>query len=468
MIAILLALTGLAYAAPPADLDGLVALALERDPEAAALGYDADAARARSAGAYRLMDPQLMAGGEALGSKEEMEPPMWMIGGTQMFRGWGEAAARSDRLDLDAERALADRDRVEADLRARLWQASARIAALDEEIRLLDEQRQSAAALREVAISRYATGTSADGMPGAAMDGMSGGSMDGMGGMAEGVRPPLVTPRGGSAMPGMAGMGGAPSGGGSRGPSVPDFGSAAPIPTAGATGGDAGGLATLLRLDAELARVEADRAALEATRAGEIAVLARFVGEEAASAVASGPGSFYGGDRVGAPELRLAGIDREAAAADLALARSTRNPDVMLSVGERLMADGMPMGTDVSVGVAIPLWGGAGKEISAARAEAVAAESREDRVERDLAVAVDQAKAALAAAEARAGVLERVALPRAQAGWDATLGLFAAGQARLDEVVRAWETLLEVGRETVAARRDVQLRAAELARVEAP
>jgi outer membrane protein TolC len=169
---------------------------------------------------------------------------------------------------------------------------------------------------------------------------------------------------------------------------------------------------------------------------------------------------------VAVPEVGLAELDVAAASTDLELARAMRRPDFMVNVTETVMPDGMPMGTDLSIGVEVPLWGGKGREIDAARADLAAAAARQDRVLRDLAVAVEQGRAALEAAEARSEALDTVALPRARAAWDATLALFAAGTANEDDVVRAWETWLDVGREAVAARLDVQRRAAELARVE--
>jgi outer membrane protein TolC len=456
-----------AQAAPPPDLQGLVALALTRAPELQALSYEATAARARAVAGRRPMDPQLMVGVEALGAMPDAaDPTMAMVGVTQMFRGFGEGKAWAARAELDAVRAETDSQRLQADLRTGLWQSAARIGALQEQLRLIEEQVQSAIAARQVALARYGSGAVVSGMPG-----MSGGGMSGMGGtdsMPMGTQPPVVTPRGGGGgMPGMAGMGGS-SRGSAQGPSVlaaTEMG-AASGPPAGAMGGADSGLGSVLRLDAQIARVEAERAGLVAELEGETLVLAVLVGEEAARAVEATPASYLGSGRSRVPERQLAEIDRQAAQAELQLARKARSPDLMVSVGERLMPDGMPAGTDVALGVEIPVWGGRGRAIDAARSGLAAAEARQGQVERELSIAVAQARAALAAAQARASALDTVAVPRIRAAWEASLALFGAGTANQDEVVRAWEAWIGIEREAVVARRDVQLRAAELARVE--
>jgi outer membrane protein TolC len=119
-----------AQASPPPDLQGLVALALARAPELQALSYEAEAARARAISGRRPMDPQLMLGVEALGAMPDAaDPTMAMVGVTQMFRGFGEGKAWAARAELDAVRAETDGQRLEADLRTRLWQSAARIGA---------------------------------------------------------------------------------------------------------------------------------------------------------------------------------------------------------------------------------------------------------------------------------------------------------------------------------------------------
>jgi outer membrane protein TolC len=460
---------GLAFATVPSDLDGLVGLALERDPEVRALESDAARAQSQATGASRLMDPKLMVGLQAIGSMDPAEPPMGMVGATQMFRGWGEGRARSVRLELDGLRSGVDRDRVAVDLRTRLWQSAARIGTFQETLALLDDQLRSANGLRELAFARYAAGADV-GTGMAPMGGPGGSAMGGMGSggpMEMGVAPPVVVPRGGggSGM-GMGMGGGAPQ---STGPAVPGFQAPGAAPSAPIAPVSTGGLATLLRLDAELAGVVAEREALAARLDGERRVLALFVGAEAEEAVAATPAAFLGTAGAGVPEQRLAELDREAAEADVTVARTARRPDLMVSVAERIMLmEGMLGGTDVGVGFDLPLWGGRGREIDAAEAGVAAAKAREDLVARELSVASEQARAALTAAAARSSALDGVALPRARAAWDATLALFAAGQARQDDAVRAWETWLDLGRQAKDARLDVQLRAAELARVEGP
>lgn len=458
--------TWTAAAAPPADLDGLVEVALAGDPGALALALDADAARARASGAGRLVDPQLMLGVDAIGAPmDAADPTMGMVGITQMLRGFGEGRALSSRAALDAERALVERDVVEADLRLRLWQAAARVRALDEELRLLDEQIRGAGAARTIAFARYGAGAvvseSMGAMQGAGM------AMDGMDGMPMDTAPPAVVPRGGGGG-GMAGMAMGGGTGASRGPVVPTASPtlASVAPGAPMTSGASGGIPVLLRLDAEIARVDAERAALVADLDGELAVLAAFVGDEAAAAVRAEPDRYLGAAVALAPEVALADLDRRIAQADLTVARRARNPDVMVSVAERLMPDGMPAGTDVALGIELPLWGSRGRLVDASVAQVAASEARLARVDRDLRVAADRAEAALAAARARADALELAAVPRARQAWEASLALFGAATTTSDDVVRTWTTWITIEREAVAARRDVQLRAAELARVE--
>ena len=87
-----------ASAAPPADLDRLVEVAFAQHPLAVELAPDADAARARSVGAGRPMDPQLMLGVVGIGAPMDApDPTMWMVGVTQMFRGFGEGRALAER-----------------------------------------------------------------------------------------------------------------------------------------------------------------------------------------------------------------------------------------------------------------------------------------------------------------------------------------------------------------------------------
>jgi outer membrane protein TolC len=475
MLAALVLLAAAAPAAPaapaarPADLAGLVDVALGRDPEVRALSFDAEAALARASAARRPMDPQVMVGVESLGvPMDDVDPTMGMLGATQMLRGGGEGAASSARLSLDATRSEVDGDRLVADLRTRLWQSAARIGALDAELGLLDAQVRSASALLDMALARYGAGaTGAAAMGDGAMGAME--AMPSDGGMAMGAEPPAVVPRGsGGGMPGMSGMGGSSS-----------RPAAAPIPSAGMAaveaapsvggGAGAGGLAALLRLDAGIARLEADRAALGFELDGELAVLAVFVGAEATAAVRAAPHAYLGVDAGGeVPERRLAEVDAAAAAADVRVARAARRPDLMVSVAQRFMPEGMPNGTDVSVGVEVPLWGGRGRAIDAANAALSAAEARSDRVDRDLEVALARSRAALEAARDRAAALDERALPRARQAWEASVAGFAAGALGQEEVVRVWESSIAIEREAVAARRDVQLRAAELARLGGP
>ncbi|MFZ5482029.1 MAG: TolC family protein, partial [Myxococcota bacterium] len=197
-----LLLATLATAAVPADLDALVALALERDPAVLALSRDAEAARAAADAARTPMNPELMVGVDALGAPADAaDPTMAMVGVEQMLQGWGQARAQAARVELDATRAESDRARVEADLRLLLAQSAVRIRAERDDAALLDEQIRQAAALREVGLRRWRSGAAPGG--GGMSPGMPAGGMDEMPESA----PPRVEPRksGGGGMAGMSG-----------------------------------------------------------------------------------------------------------------------------------------------------------------------------------------------------------------------------------------------------------------------
>jgi outer membrane protein TolC len=465
MTPLFLLLMRLALADPPADLNALVQMALERDPTAAALQYEAQAAGSRAQGTRRPMDPQLMFGVGALGAPmDSVDPTMLMVGATQMFRGPGEARAQAAIPALLADRSEADLARLQADLCLQLWQTAARVRALQAELQLVDEQARAAGALLEVARVRYGAGAAPGGM------GSGMGSASGMGGMnapdgamGMGASPPAVLARsGGGSMAGMGGMGGA-----SRADAVavpaPMAASDAPLPT---TGGGGGGLPALLRLDAAVARLEADRAALRADLDGELTVLEALVGQEGAAAVNASPERFLGAELGNeAPETRLAEIEAEIAEAELNAAQIARRPDWMVAGALRIMPEGMVEGADISVGVELPVWGSKQQEIDARAADLSAVERRVSAVERDLTVARARAQATLVAATARADVLESTALPRAESAWKASVQLYASGQGDAESALQAWQIWTELGREAVRARRDAELRAAELARL---
>lgn len=236
-----------------------------------------------------------------------------------------------------------------------------------------------------------------------------------------------------------------------------------PLPPSASSGA---GLPALLRLDAAVARLEADREALRAELEGELAVLTKIVGSEAAAAVAAAPERYLGTRRAGeVPETRLAEIETARADAALAAAMIARRPDWMVSAALRVMPEGMVEGVDVSVGVELPLWNGKRQEIDARQAELAAAGQRATAVDRDLAVARARALASWKAAARRAEVLEQTALPQADSAWEASVQLYAAGQGDAESALAAWQTWNELGREAVRARRDEELRAAELARL---
>ena len=451
--------------AAPADLDGLVVAALDRDPAAVAADLDAAAAHTRADAARRPMSPQLMVGVDALGApKDSFDPPMLMLGVSQMLRGPAEGARARDRLALDATRIDVEEEVRVADLRVTLWQLVADIDAEQDEIALLDEQIEAAVALEQIGLARYGAGASVGSMP-AAM-----GSMGSMGSSdAAPMAMPAATP---SATTSAGGMAGRPGMGGASAPArsvaVPrsaDMGmsSASSAPT-----GTAGGLAALLRLDTDLERLRADRLALGFALDGDLLVLRALVGEETGAAVAAEPERFVGGvTATDVPERRLAGVDRDAASASEQLARARRAPDVMLTVSERFMPDdmGMPAGTDIGVGVELPVFGAARLEVDAATADRQAADARAERLERDLAIARASARADWAAARARRDSLAGNAVPRATQSWETARALYAADRGTADDVVRAWEDWIAVARESVQQRRDTEYKAAAYARL---
>ncbi|MDP2309186.1 MAG: TolC family protein [Pseudomonadota bacterium] len=470
---VLLALVAQALAAAPADLEGLVSLALERDPEAGAAELDARAAGEDARAAGRPMNPMLMVGGDSLGAMpEDPDPTMYMVGVEQMLRGWGEARATADRARVDVTRAEADRARVAADLRLRLAQAAARIRAQEAERALLDEQIRAAETLWQAGVRRWGAGAGRAGMGGMGASGMDEGMEAG-----PSSTPPAVKGGGGGGGMGMPGMGGgggdggrvqAPAGGMDGDTGMGGGGTGGMDPGAGGMGGGST-LPDLLRVEAEVARLRADRAALDARLAGEDAVLARFVGEDAAAAVRAAPAAYLEEPSSGPgrpPEMDLAAADRAAAQADLRVARSRIAPDVELGASVGIMPDGMVQGVNVMLGVEMPLWGANARSRDAASARVEAATRRADAIDRDLAAATDAARAAEAAARARAGVLREVAVPRAEAAWRAALARYASGQTSVEEALRAWEGLLAARRDLVAAERDEALRAAERVRVE--
>ncbi len=464
----------------PADLDGLVRLALERDPEAAATELDARAAAEEAAAAGRPMNPMAMVGADSLGAMAgDPDPTMFMVGAEQMLRGWGEARAAADLARVAVTRAEADRARIEADLQLRLAQAAARLRALDAEQEVLTAQIRAAEALWQAGVRRWASGAARPGM------GAMGGG-ESMGGSFESelsTAPPTVQAGrtgGAMGMPGMGGGGGkmqAPTGGmrGMDGGGMDSGAMTGGAMDSGGMGGGAmgGGTAAgstfpdLLRVEAEVARLKAEVAALDARLAGEVAVLGRFVGAEAAARVRAQPDAYLRAASAGVPpEIGLADAECTAAEADLRVAQARLAPDLALRVSVGIMPDGMVQGVNVMVGTEVPVWGANTRARDAATARAAAAARRADGVDRELAAATDAARAAETAAAARGKMLREVAVPRAEAAWRAALAQYAAAQTTLDEALGAWEGLLAAQRDLVVAERDEALRAAERARVE--
>lgn len=451
---------------PPGDLDELVALAVERHPEVAALDLDAKAARARTTAAGRPMDAQWMLGVQSLGAMpDSADPTMGMVGVEQMFSLPTVYVASRERAALDARWSEAERVRVAADVKEALWGTAARLRALSVREAAIDEQLGAAEAALEFGRARYGAGAGARGpvAPGA-----------GAAPEQTSTRPPVVAAPSGSA-DGMGGMGPA-KGGMPRGPAgmgemsgsagMSEMRGDMPAGMASSMSGE--GLAALLRLEAEVARVRADRDGIAARREGEESRLALIVGEDAAGAVTADPTRFLGapGRPSDVPERALAAVAVESAEADLSVARAARLPTFMVAADVQVMPEGMVNGVDAVVGVTFPLWGGAGARTQAAVAASEAASRRSEGVERGLAESIATARADQSAAEARARALRDVAAPRARAAWEATIAVWGAGGASVADLVGAWQTEVGVTRDAAEAELAVELARARLARME--
>lgn len=471
----------------PGDLDALAVIALELHPEVLALGFDAGAAQDRARAAGRVMDPEWMLGVRALGAMPgSMDPMMGMVGVQQMFGLPVVYTASRERAALDEQWARAEGLRVAADVRAALWETAARLRAQTVQGQALDEQLRAAEAALQFGRARYGAGAG-PASPGAVSPG---GKMEPEGAP---VATPIVTaPTSGGGMSGMAGGGGSGRGrgndmgampGASGMPGMPEVGGMGEMGAmaggmAGPMGG--GGLAALLRLEAEVARARADRDALAARRAGEEARLALVVGDEAARAVAASPGRYLGpheplGERVegsGAPERGLVATSIAMAAADVRIARAERLPTFMVEAGVQVMPEGpdgagwMLNGVDATLGLTVPIWGGSRARVEAAVASAGAAARRGDLVDRGLADAIALARADLAAAVARQEALTQVAAPRARAAWNATIAVWRAGGGTAADLVAAWQTEVAVARDAADAELAAELALARLSRLE--
>lgn len=467
-LAVLMAVTTVrpASAEPgvPSGLDGLVAVALHRHPEIAALVEDADAARANTSASGRLMDPEWMLGVQALGAMpDSLDPTMAMVGVQQMFSFPGVYSASRRRAALDEQWTGGERARAEADLREALWAAVARLRASSDQMALLAGQITAAEAAVSFGRARYGAGVgSSSPLP--------------MAGVPEATTqlatPPPVTRSGGGG--GMSGMGGS---GPERGASSRASGGMAAMPGTGemsgmskgtSTGMGGEGLSALLRLDAEIARLRAEYAALVARNVGEQARLALVVGPDAAQGVVADPRRYLGtrGTATEPPERALAATSLEIAEADLRIARAERLPTFMAGADVRIMPDGMVDGVDAQLGVRFPIWGGSAARVDAAAASTKAAFQRAAGVDRGLADAVLGAQSELAAAEARLESLSGVAAPRAHAAWEATLAVWSTGEGTVADLIAAWQLEVAVARETTDAALATELARARLSRLE--
>ena len=459
----------------PQGLDQLVELALQRDPEAAALDLDLDAALAKRSTAGRLPDVQWMLGVQAVGAMPSSpDPTMGMIGLAQMFSMPSAYRAPRARAALDARWAEGEQARLAADVKQVLWESAARLKAYRSQALHLDTQITAAGAALAFGRARYAAGA---GNTPAVIRPQSGQPP------TSSVTVPVVR-QPNSPAEGMSGMGTAPNMGASPPAGVETMGMQRGQPMSQgkdemAEMGDdmpggmkssmrGEGLASLLRLDAEVGRAHAERESLRARQAGEFARLALILGDAAARVVVAEPGRFLGAlsESRPQPEHTLAATSTAMAAADVEVARAGRLPTFMVSADLRVMPEGMIDGVDAKLGVTVPIWSGSAARVDAALLASRAAALRSEAVDRDLADAVVAANAERSAAEARLSALTEIALPRARAAWQATLAVWSAGSGEASDLVSTWQTELGVAREAVDAELDHELALARLARLE--
>lgn len=107
-----------------ATVDELITLVKQLNPELAAAALEADAAAARAAGAGRLMDPKLLVEFKDIGRNAPSYTPR-RIGDTiyslrQELPFWGKRGLQREIAEADSQQAQRLRERVEADLIARV------------------------------------------------------------------------------------------------------------------------------------------------------------------------------------------------------------------------------------------------------------------------------------------------------------------------------------------------------------
>jgi hypothetical protein len=228
--------------------------------------------------------------------------------------------------------------------------------------------------------------------------------------------------------------------------------------------GSAGsGLTQLLLLELAAQAVELELELLALKLQTETQQLALMVGAEGAEAVLATPEHFLGGMALASPERAYSEAAEALAWFQVRQAQVERRPGFMLGTSLRLMPDGMPDGVNAELGVSVPL--GSRYRLEAAEAEAQATESESERIQRELLSAKLKARQVVEAEELKFALLSKQAIPRAEAAWNTSLSLWAAGEEL--ELVAAWQLLTVSRQQAVEAELNLEFARASLVRLEA-
>lgn len=147
-------------------VESLLALARERNPEIAAMGYEADAATARVEPAGSLPDPILRTELQDITNQGTDATPSVLpsrVGSTkytliQPIPFWGKRDLQRDAADAEAREARARADATWLDLAARIKEAYARYFEASQAEKLTQEMLSLTDTLEKLAQSRYASG----------------------------------------------------------------------------------------------------------------------------------------------------------------------------------------------------------------------------------------------------------------------------------------------------------------------
>jgi hypothetical protein len=464
--------------ARPDSLGELVALALTRHPEVTALEAKNTAAEARGMLLSRPMGPEWMLGVEGLGAMPDSpDPTMLMIGVQQMFLWPGIYALGPEQARLEQEWLAAARLELEVELAISLWESAARVRFFQDSTLIFQEQLAQATFALQLQAARHQSGQgssipstplfpsemsepdraaiSPQAVPGGMSGGMSGMSGSGMPGMSGSM---------GSSMSGMSGsMGSSMSGmSGSMGSSMSGM-SGNGMSGSGMPGSAGSGLTQLLLLELAAQAVELELELLALKLQTETQQLALMVGAEGAEAVLATPEHFLGGMALASPERAYSEAAEALAWFQVRQAQVERRPGFMLGTSLRLMPDGMPDGVNAELGVSVPL--GSRYRLEAAEAEAQATESESERIQRELLSAKLKARQVVEAEELKFALLSKQAIPRAEAAWNTSLSLWAAGEEL--ELVAAWQLLTVSRQQAVEAELNLEFARASLVRLEA-